>query len=55
MPTIAPKRGSVAVGQRRLLAALRAFRRGYFAARLPLDLAERPSISLSTATWTSVR
>ena len=37
MPTVTPKRRSVAVGQRGLLAALRAFRRGDFTVRLPLD------------------
>ncbi len=38
MPTTAPKREATARGQRRLLAALRAFRRGDFTVRLPLDL-----------------
>ena len=39
MPTTAPERNSNnALGQRRLLSALRAFRRGDFSVRLPLDL-----------------
>ncbi|HEY6484999.1 MAG TPA: HAMP domain-containing protein [Candidatus Cybelea sp.] len=38
MRTTAPKQEASARGQRRLLAALRAFRRGDFTARLPLDL-----------------
>ena len=38
MPTIARERESTPLGRRRLLAALRAFRRGDFSARLPRDL-----------------
>ncbi len=38
MPTAAPNREPSALDQRRLLSALRAFRRGDFTVRLPLDL-----------------
>jgi hypothetical protein len=38
MPTTAPKREATPSGQRGLLAAWRAFRRGDFTVRLPLDL-----------------